>query len=125
MLCIRINLEKELQPHKLSPDWKGAERVAGGEVPEPVEGPNLRQWSGQGPTEPWKAGKNCVLAIFTRKFSYKNLPHLYCKETTRRPWRCLFAVQGKNCKMRFAVLTAGFNCNMLQKMIQKAITATL
>ena len=36
--------------YKPSPDWKGPrKRVA------------VRQWSGKGPAEPWKAGKNIYL----------------------------------------------------------------
>ncbi|HBB15205.1 MAG TPA: hypothetical protein DCZ76_13175 [Treponema sp.] len=42
-----------------SPDWKGAERVA------------VRQWRRE--PEPWKAGKNALRGILSRKFSGENL----------------------------------------------------
>ena len=58
---------------KPSPDWKGPrKRVA------------ARQWRRE--PEPWKAGKNCFLAIFTHKFSYENLQCVICKQMTCRPW---------------------------------------
>jgi|GEM_PF-5936986 len=87
--------------HKPSPDWKGGVAVA------------ARQWRGLGPPEPWKAGKNCFLAIFTRQFSSKtdqfylqtgNAPRL--KLRCVNPWRCLFA-KGKNCKDLAGHVVAG------------------
>ena len=53
---------------KPSPDWKGREAVA------------ERQWRELGPPEPWKAGKNTLLGIFSRKFSSENLPVLFAKK---------------------------------------------
>jgi len=51
-----MDLEKCL-PNNPSPDWKGAGRVA------------VRQWRRE--PEPWKAGKNCIRAIFTHEFFWR------------------------------------------------------
>jgi hypothetical protein len=46
--------------------------------------------------QPWKAGINCIPAIYTREFSSKTHP---CnrKDMTRPPWRCFIGI-GINCR---------------------------
>ena len=120
MLCIRINLEKELQPHKLSPDWKGAERVAGGEVPE-------RSRRAEPPAMEW-AGPHGTLESGVKIASLQFLPASFLTKTCHiciakkqravRGAACL-RFRGKIARCGLHILTAGFNCNMLQKKLTK------
>ncbi|HBB14814.1 MAG TPA: hypothetical protein DCZ76_11175 [Treponema sp.] len=66
-----------------TPDWKGGVAVA-------------KQWRGVGPPEPWKAGKNRLLAIFTHKFPAET---------------CSIFIANRRCALRGAIgLQMGKNC---------------
>ena len=65
-----------------------------------LEGPAqrvaVRQWRGLGPPEPWKAGKNRLLAIFTHKFPAET---------------CSIFIANRRCALRGAIgLQMGKNC---------------
>ena len=65
-----------------SPDWKGPEATA------------ARQAARRKAGKPWKAGPNCLHAIWTRKFSSKTYLPL-CQDISRPPWRYLLYKGGK------------------------------